>query len=308
MLRNLSVLVLAFWAGLSVASAEPQFPPGQRVGLEPLKGMTPMVRGPGFEDVDRKAKIAVLDLPMSAYEEIQRSLFGPNPGMTVEKRESFPFENGIGFLLTARATTDGAPVRRWYLLATGATPADDLVAFINVEVPDSAREVYTEAMVRAALASVTFRAPPIGEQLALLPFKLEALAGFRVMKAIPSGGVILTDGPTDDIMQQPYAIISVGGGAPNEPDQRGAFSRQMLSSAPLRDLNITSGESMRIGGRPGNEIRATASDLRGNPVTLVQWVRFSGTAYIRVIGVGRREDWDKLFPRFREIRDGVEAK
>ena len=35
----------------------------------------------------------------------------------------------------------------------------------------------------------------------MLPFKLGELAGFRVMQVFPDGGVILTDGPGDDINQ-----------------------------------------------------------------------------------------------------------
>ena len=65
---------------------------------------------------------------------------------------------------------------------------------------------------------------------------------------------------------------------------------------------------MRIAGRPGNEIRAKAVDLVGNPVSLVQWVRFNGPAFIRVIAVGKPDQWNELFPRFRAIRDGVEPK
>lgn len=312
MFRQVMVALFAVWtvwSGLvGAASAEPQFPPGLRVGLEPPKGMLPSKSVPGFEDLDRKAKISILDLPVRAYEEIERSMFGANPGMTVEKRESFPFESGIGYLLTARVTVDGVPVRRWYMLATGANPMADLVTFINAEVPDTASEIYPDQVIRAALTSVTFRAPPINEQLGMLPYTVDELAGFRVMKAIAPGGVILTDGPTDDLTQQPYVIISIGGDAPSAADERVKFSRNMLSSAPLRDLTATSAEAMRIGGRPGNEIRATATDLRGTQVSLVQWVRFTGNAYLRVIAVGRKEDWDTLFPRFRAIRDGVEPR
>ena len=85
---------------------------------------------------------------------------------------------------------------------------------INVEVPESARAVYSDAVIRQALASVTFRPMPIQEQLGLLPFKLGQLAGFRVMQVLAQGGVILTEGPTDDLSKQPYVIVSVGQGSP----------------------------------------------------------------------------------------------
>jgi len=47
----------------SAANAEPVFPPGSRVGLEPPAGLNLSKRFPGFEDPDRQAAIAILDLP-----------------------------------------------------------------------------------------------------------------------------------------------------------------------------------------------------------------------------------------------------
>ena len=103
-----------------------------------------------------------------------------------------------------------------------------------MEVPESALAVYSDAVVRQALASVTFRPMPIQEQLGLLPFKLAQLAGFRVVKVLPEGGVILTEGPTDDLSKQPYVIVSIGQGAPEQPDDRAKFARDLFV-APAAD-------------------------------------------------------------------------
>ena len=83
--------------------------------------MVPMKQGPGFEDPDTNAKISILDLPRASYEEIQKTLFGPNVNLAVEKRESFPFEDGIGYLLTARATTFTTDDARWRSPSTTRT-------------------------------------------------------------------------------------------------------------------------------------------------------------------------------------------
>ncbi len=65
---------------------------------------------------------------------------------------------------------------------------------------------------------------------------------------------------------------------------------------------------MRIGGLPGYEIRAQAKGLNGEPLSLVQWVRFGGGGFLRIVGVGRKDDWDALFTRFRAVRDGIEPR
>ena len=313
MLRRLPVVLIAVWAmlaSLTTAGAEPVFPPGLRVGLEPPAGLKPSMQFPGFLDSEHKVIITILELPGRAYEDVERAVFAQNQtGLTDVKRESFAFANGIGILVSGRASENGAPVRRWFLLAGGlGGAASDLTTLINVTVPEPAAAFYPEAAIRKALASVTFRPNPLQEQLGMMPFKLNELAGFRVMRVLREGAVILTEGPTDDLDTQPYVIVSVGSGGPAQPEVRGRFARDLLSTAPLRDLSIQLAEPMRIGGQPGYEIRAQASAQAGGPLALVQWLRFGGSGYLRVVGAGRKDDWDTLFTRFRAVRDGVELR
>src|SRR6516164_4359925 len=149
----------------------------------------------------------------------------------------------------------------------------NLTMLVNVEVPESALSVYSDAVVRKALASVTFRPAPIQEQLGMLPFTLGDLSGFQVMQVTPTGTVFL--------------------------------ARNLLTNAPVPELSIQSSEPMRIGGAPGHEIRANGKGPAGDPVSLVQWVRFSPGDFLRVIGVSPAEKWDQAFGRFRAVRDGI---
>ena len=48
--------------------------------------------------------------------------------------------------------------------------------------------------------------------------------------------------------------------------------------------------------------------MSGEPVTLVQWMRFGSSGYLRVVGVAGEKNWDALFPRFRELRDGISPR
>ncbi len=314
MLQRLLIPSLALWATMAFvavpAAAETVFPPGLRIGLEPPGDFIVSKRFAGFEDAKRKSAIAILDLPARAYPQLQRSAFAKDQtGVSGLKRESFPFANGVGLLVSGTINEGGGPIHKWFLMATSVgASVPDLATLVTVQVPEEASSVYSDAVVRKALASVSFRPTPVKEQLDLLPFKISELAGFRIMQALPAGGVILTDGPTDDITTQPYMIVSVGSGAPERPGDRPRFANDLLSTAPLRDLRVQLSESQRINGGAGHEIRAQAVGPRGNAMSLVQWLRFGGSGYLRIIGVGKKEDWDKLFPRFRAVRDGVEAK
>jgi hypothetical protein len=324
MLRRLFNLLPATLAALALfgaaamlnpawlASADPVvaglvFPPGLRIGLQPPGDMTVSKHFAGFEDTDRKAAIALLDLPEAAYQQIERSAFAQGQKeLTGLKRESFPFANGIGVLVSGAATEKGVVIHKWFLMATAVGgPVHNLALLASAQVPEPASQVYTDAAIRKALASITFRPTPIQEQLGLIPFTLSELAGFKVVQVMPAGGVVLTDGPSDDIARQPYMIVTVGRNAPSNPDDRARLARDMLADAPLRDLNIQNAESMRITGAPGFELRGQAEGPGAAPVSVVQWLRFSGSGYLRIIGVAGRADWNALFTRFRAVRDGI---
>jgi hypothetical protein len=313
MFHRLFVHLFPILAGLAMivgASAEPVFPQGLRIGLEPPGDLRLSNRFPGFEDSDRKVAIAILDLPASAYHELEGAAFTRTPGdLQQVKRESFPFGSGIGFLISGIAQQNGVTVHRWSLLATAVGGVvQNLTALVNVEVPESALPVYSDAVIRKALASVTFRPAPIQEQLGLLPFKLGDLSGFRVMQVVPTGRVILSEVPAENSEPRPFMIIAVERGGPPEAADRSLFARDLLANAPVRDLTMQSAEPMRINGAPGHEIRAKGKGPAGDPVSLVQWLRFGSGAYLRVIGVSPADKWDQSFARFRTVRDGIEMR
>jgi hypothetical protein len=308
--------ICALWAFVLVslllgapARAEPVFPPGLRIGLEPPPGMVTSKRFTCFEDPARKAAILILDLPAPAYNEVETSLFSKQAALEKVTRRAFPFNDGIALLATADAKENGLPVHTWFFLATAiAGPVPNLTAFVTVEVPNSARGVYTDAVVEKALKSITFRQAPVEEQLSLLPYKVSERAGFHVRQVLPNGVVIMSERSSGNPLGQAYVIVSVSRGGPSQPDDRPLFAQDLLRSAPMHDLTITSGESMRITGAPGSELRATGKDSSNAPITLVQWLRFGTGGFMRIIGVSPTAEWDAMFPRFRAVRDGISGK
>jgi hypothetical protein len=307
-----AIALLGLLAFDASATAAPVFPPSLRVGLEPAGELIPSRRFPGFEDSKHHVAVTILELPSAAYDKIMRSATAPDQqGMTDVKRESLIFASGVGLMVSGKAQDRGTQAHRWFLIASAAAVAvPNLTVLIRVEVPEAARAVYTDAAVRKMLASVTFRKVPLQEVLGLLPFKLTDLAGFQVMKVSPEGVVIADSTGKKDVNERPYAIVSVGRGAPDQTSDRGRFARYLLTRAPLRDLKLTSAESMRIGGWPGYEIRADAIGFKGEPVALVQWLRFAsaGGGFLRIIAVARKAEFGALFNRFRTLRDGVTLK
>lgn len=305
---SVALLLAASLFAASQARAEPVFPPGGRAGLEPAGELKLATTFPGFEDPEHKVAVAVLDLPGAAYEQVLQATFSDNQqGLTGVKRESFAFRSGIGYLVSGQATEAGVQVRRFFLIAAPTVGERDMVAMIRVGVPAAARKVYSDDVVRKMLASLTFRQITAEQQLSQLPFKLNDLAGFRVFQVLREGGVILTEGAGDDLRSQPTVIVSIGPGTPASVDDRGRFARELLATAPLKDITVQLAEPQRIGGGAGYEIRAQALAGDNKPVSLVQWVRFGSTGYLRVVGTTPPESWNTSFPRFRAVRDGIDV-
>lgn len=306
---TVALVLLAAITAAPAQTSEPAFPPGFRMGLVPPPGLAPSRTFPGFEDAEKKVAVVLAELPAAAYSEFTKVIFDDSPArpIVLERRELFPIADGMAFLATGHQEADGVRYRKWLLVTSRA----EYTALVQVQVPVSAGETYPDAAVRAALASITFRASPLNEQLAMLPFRLEELGGFRVVRALPEGAVVLTEGPRDDgNFAQPHLIVSVGQGAPPQGVDRQVFAQRMLAVTPgLRDFRMVGSEPMRINGQPGYEVRAEALDVRtGRPVRLVQWLRLGSSGFVRVVGVASVESWAQAFPRFRAVRDGVETR
>ena len=83
------------------AAAETVFPPGLRIGLTVPGDLKVSTRFPGFEDAGRKVAISILDMPIAAQESLERSAFAKTQSEVQNlKREAFPFESGIGVLVS----------------------------------------------------------------------------------------------------------------------------------------------------------------------------------------------------------------
>jgi hypothetical protein len=184
---------------------------------------------------------------------------------------------------------------------------------VTVQIPASAAGGYSAEAVKRMLASIALRdAVPLKEQLALLPFDLNDLAGFKTVRTLAVGqSVLLSDGDADSALDNPTSmIIAVSRGGPGPSEDRGRFARQLVESVPgLKSGRVTTSEPMRIGGGQGYETRMEAVMAKGDvEITLVQWLRFGSGGFIRMVGMAPKDDWSKVFPRLRAVRDGIELK
>jgi hypothetical protein len=290
-------------------AADPIFPPGVRVGMTPLVGLSRAKTFVGFETEDHSVKVLVAELPAEAYGEVMNA-FKTNPAGTGGiKPESIETSAGVAYYTAENAKDGASSVRRYSMILPGGT----FSGYVAVQIPENATKIYTDEAVRQMFASAVIRKEvPIEEQLGLMPFKISELSDFKNVRTLaPGAALILADG--DEVTgfeTAPFMVIGVIGSAPAQPEDRGRFAQQAATTIPgVRDARITMSEPIRIDSMPGYETRIDATSGKDNTaVTVVQWLRFGGSNALRIIGSAPRDQWPKAFPRFRAVRDGIRPR
>jgi hypothetical protein len=306
------LLVLAVALGApSLHAAEAVYPPGSRLGIAPPSGMVTSNNFFGFEDPSTNAAVILAALPAEAYGELEKTISAEalkKQGVTLEKREAMSISTGKAFLVIGHQEVDKVKVRKWILIGSSPT----LTALVTVQIPETAKSLYSDDAIRATLATLAIRATvPVEEQLSLLPFKIAELAGFQVGGVMPGRAVVLSDAPAEALGQpQPHIFVSVAPGGPAQTSDRDAFARDVFAAIPnVRDIRVITSEPLRIVGQPGHQILAQARDSTGAAnLTVVQWLRFGGGGYLQLVGIARADAWHEAYPRFRAVRDGIEAR
>jgi hypothetical protein len=254
-------------------------------------------------------------LPPQAYADLDASVTADalkRQGVTMESREALPLPSGKAFLVVGRQEVDNTKIRKWILVAS----SPGLTGFVTVQVPEAAAAVYPDAAIRASLATLAFRATvPVDEQLGLLPFKVGEFSGFRIAGVIPGRAVMLSDAPAGapglpDSTNEPHIFAAIAPGAPAQTTDRDAFAREVFATLPnMREIRVTTSEPLRMSGQQGHQIIADAKDAAGtSTLTVVQWLRFGGSGYLQIVGIARADAWKDAYPRFRSVRDGIEAR
>jgi len=307
--RLLSVLA---WLGLAMASAlaaDPVFPPGARVGVTPLVGLVPAKAFTGFTTEDQTVKVLVAELPAGAFGEVMNG-FKTNPALAGgAKPESLETGAGTAYYTAETVKNPSGVFRHYSMILSGGT----FSGYIDVQVPENATKIYSDDAVRQMFASAVIRKEvPIDEQLALMPFKVSALGDFKNVRALgATGALLLADGDeATGFEAAPFMVIGLMAATPTQAEDRARFAEQAARAIPgMHTGRITMSEPVRIDGMAGYETRIDATSGRDDtPVTLVQWLRFGGGGSLRIIGSAPRDQWDKAFPRFRAVRDGIEPR
>jgi hypothetical protein len=310
-LPTLFVLLIAALPGSPSFAAEPVFPPGSRVGLIPPDGMVPGDAFQGFEDRARGAMLVLSEFSGQTFTKLEKEFSLERmqaSGMEQIAREMIALPNGPALVVGARQNENGVLMRKWALLAL----ENDITVMVIVALPDAAKDAYPDATLRAALASVVVRAKlSPDDMLAVLPYRLGELGGFRLLRTSADGTAVLTFGPKDTTLpaEQPYFMMTPRAVELPQASERDWFAQRILAAFVSNpDLRIVSSEGVRIADSQGHEIIAETKDkVTGDDLVVVQWLRF-GAGVMQMFGIARKDQWADVLPRMRALRDGFERK
>jgi hypothetical protein len=308
LIRPLAALALLFASALPALAADAVFPPGQRVGMVPLIGLSQAKTFPGFESNDASVKVLVTELPPEAYGEVA-NVFKTNPGGGGIKPEKIETPAGLAYYTIETGKAGDAMVKRYSMIV----PGSGFSGYVAVQIPENATKIYSDDAVRQMFATaVTRKEVPVDEQLAQMPFRITDLAEFKNVRTLaPGASIVLADGDeATGFEPKPYIIIGLIGATPQQAEDRARFAQEAAMQIPgLRESRITMSEPIRVNGQPAMETRIDGvSGKDKTQVTVVQWIRFGGGNSLRIIASAPREQWSEAFIRFRAVRDGIQPK
>ena len=309
-LAALALLIASVLASVFPAlAADPVYPPGLRLGMVPLIGLSPAKTFTGFESEDQSVQVLITELPPDAYGEVAKA-FSANPAGTASvKPEKIETPAGLAYYTIETGKSGAAGVKRYSMIV----PGKGFSGYVAVQVPENATKIYSDEAVRQMFATaVTRDEVPIDEQLGQMPFKITDLADFKNVRTLaPGASIILADGDeATGFEPKPYMILGLIGSTPQQADDRARFAQEAATQIPgLREAHVTVSEPIRINGMPGFETRIDGvSGKDKTEVTVVQWIRFGGGTSLRIIASAPRDQWSAAFTRFRAVRDGIQPK
>ncbi len=302
-------LLTAFVLALTPAwAAGPVYPPGSRVGLQPADNLAPAKEFPGFQSADQSARLVVAELPGPAFAEVESAVKNDQIPAGAPKPEAFETAAGTGYLTVESGPSPAGNVKRYAMIL----PGDGFTGYVALQFPEDKAADYPDERVKAMFKTASLRKQvPTAEQLGLLPYEVNELSGFKTVRTLAPGTIMLADGDdTAQIENAPFMVLGIMGSAPSSVDDRPRFAQQVAGTIPgLRETRITMSEPIRIDSMPGFETRVDGVSGKDNtPVTVVQWLRFGSGSTMRIIASSPRDDWSKAFPRFRAVRDGMSPR
>jgi hypothetical protein len=304
-------LALAGWLFAGPANAaDPITPPGSRISLEPPKGFVIATTFTGFLDQPDNASILLAEFPPVAFNQFRN-------GFTADAMAKH------GMRLLSNETIDGVPYEqitvraeqrvgnqifdKWLMTINGP----DVVGMVTVSIAKPAPPRLSDAVIRAALASVRINATASVDPIAALPFSIKPTTRFKYRNPLAGRALLLkeTPPPPEGQLDDVSFIVTLAGETAIAPsDQRSFGEQQFLVSKAITDKTILSTKPLTTSNMAGFEYLAQGKGASGRPLRyLVVALYPSGRPFV-LLGIAPSERFDEALPEFRAMVESFRAK
>lgn len=304
---GLLAVALAAFAG-GAAAGDRLTVPGTAISMEVPDGFVLARDFSGFQNMKTGASIAVTVFADETHPQLAAVISSvsaaneafANEGIVLTEGEALPMTaGGVMLVLHGTQKVGSLTLDKWMALAGPGPTA--LFTFNLAE--DTKPEA---AAVRASLASVQFGEPPsIEEQLAALPYTMQASEPFRITAVMGGAAVAMAtiDGP-DATGKLPLVVVGwqIGG---QQASSAAAIAEPLLrSTIGLADAVVETTLPVRLAGAVGVKLGGTF-DRNGTAMAFVQYVAVLNGQSVRVLATMKADEAATLLPVIDTIARSV---
>lgn len=257
---------------------------------------------------EAQASILVTELPADAFGAIAKGLLEDpaalsDQGIELDTVEDASLGEHKAVMGRGRQVVGPQPFEKWLLLA-GAPQA---TLMVTAQMPTTLATPARKQKIEAALGSIRI-APERDDPRDILPFIFAETDRFRFMRSLSGSTALMTDqsyeGPSGT---RPVFVIAASMGASCEAwsEDAHAFAREAVTSLErVEDLAIGKTFDAGVGGDEGIVTEATGT-VGGEPVLVVQTMRFRDCAYLRTVGIAPAASEALYRAEFDSLADGA---
>jgi hypothetical protein len=310
--RRIAAATLALLAlgGAALAQGERVALPGTGISLVPPQGFVQPEEFIGLLDPEAGTSIIVTVAEPAAYEELlpvftsveDAAEFFSGQGLQIDATFSVSSPDGTIPYLRGTQEANGVTVGKWIGLAGGAQ-----AVLLTANVPPSAE--LTQAEFEALLASLEIAGPAtLEEQVAALPFRVEAAEPFVFAQVMDGSMVALIDASVAEGEPQPAIILDARFNITGMPPLADAAEDLLRSISDFAEIEINESAATSFAGGEAWLLSGVAEDPALGTVRVRQWLGHRDGDLLRMVAYGPIEGFEEISGAVDTIAASVQWK
>ncbi len=305
--RKLRALLAVLALVLPAALARADRVPGTSVTLDPPSGFGPSTRFVGFKQDATGSAIVVTELP-GPVSEVTAAMTEDGlatQGMRLLESSEVSVGGRSALLLHAAQFVSGIEFEKWTL----ALGEQNRTVLVVATFPKAAAEQLREPL-RAALLTVKWSPRVERVRTDGLPFAISESADLKITQRVSN--TLLLGKPGAAVKVDPSAPLVVAGMSIHDiaiTDVESFARDRIQRTSQITGVSGIAGESVRIDGLAGYELRAEARDqASGTPLRVYQLLLANSRQYFLVQGLVGADQFERFLPQFRAIGRSLRRK